>query len=88
MPGKITAGQIQCISISSGYVLTGATLLHDIAIGTDAGQVFTFQIGGSFSNLMPQPINPTMIYVSAVAFSPRYSADMTMLAVAADGHQR
>jgi len=84
---------IQCIAISSSYVLTGTTLLHDIAIGTAVwgsatGRVLTFQIGGAFSSWIDQKITINSITtadVSAVAFSPRYSADLTILAVASDG---
>jgi hypothetical protein len=93
IPNPTAGEEIQCITISSSYVLTGATLLHDIAIGTAVwgsakGRVLTFQIGSAFSNWIDQLLTvgtSTTADVSAVAFSPRYSADLTILAVASDG---
>ena len=81
--------KIQCITISSGY-LSGVTLLHDVAIGTadfsGAGHIQTLQIGGSFSSgWQPQgSVLTNLIDVSAVAFSPKYKDDPTILATASN----
>ncbi len=84
-PISLNPGEtIGCIAISNGYTSTSTTVLHDIAIGTGDGaghgHVFTFQMGGSFSNWSDQGLNTGDI--SAVAFSPRYQNDATILAVA------
>jgi hypothetical protein len=72
-------------------------LLHDIAIGTwdsvsvpPVGRVYTYQMGGTLSSWTDQSltINTTndpagnKIDISAVAFSPKYTSDATILAVA------
>ena len=84
--------KIQCIAISNGY-LSGTTLLHDIAVGTAIwnnaygnGHIWTSQIGATFSNWTNQNmiIGSQRADVSAIAFSPRYSANQTVLAVASD----
>ena len=91
----LTGDTIQCIAISNGYVLSGSAVLHDIAVGTAKwgdgagdGKVWTFQIGGAFPKWTDQKLIPGADLgadVSAVSFSPRYSADQTILAVASDG---
>ena len=84
-PIDLSGGTIQCIAISNGYTSGSNTVLHDIAIGTGdgtgTGYVFTFQMGGSFSNWSDQGLSRGD--VSSVAFSPRYQNDATILAVAA-----
>jgi hypothetical protein len=85
--------EIRCITISNGYLSSGSppVLLHDIAIGTadwvaDAGRICTLQMGGSFSTWIDQVLilSGTGPAVSAVAFSPKYSSDPTILATASD----
>jgi hypothetical protein len=80
--------QIQCIAISNGY-LSGSTLVHDVAIGTAQwdnvtgnGQVWTFQMGGSFSTWTNNNAGLPVADISAVAFSPSYKNDSTILAMA------
>jgi len=84
-------GIIQCIAISNGYRV-GADLYHDLAIGTAAwgdaittGQIWTLKVGKSFAGWQNQalifPGHPGA-EVSAIAFSPQYNSDSTILAVA------
>lgn len=85
-------GDIQCIAISNGY-REGADLFHDLAVGTaewgDAaatttGQIWTIKVGQSFASWQNQgltfPGHPGA-EVSAIAFSPQYISDSTILAV-------
>lgn len=80
------SGTIQCITISRAYSQNNA-LLWDMAIGTavwgagPAGQVWCIQIGGLVSGWKNQNITAE---VSAIAFSPNYVLDKTILVVASD----
>jgi len=81
-------GTIQCIAISKEHVTKGN---RDIAIGTAGwvdppiGQVLTLTVGTSFSSWIDQEIALTVgtVDVAAIAFSPNYKTDNTILAVAA-----
>ncbi len=83
-------GSIQCIAISNGY-REGADLYHDLAVGTAAwgdaittGQIWTVKVGKSFANWQNQALMFTGhpgAEVSAIAFSPQYISDSTILAV-------
>ncbi|TSA54598.1 MAG: hypothetical protein D4R38_02090, partial [Dehalococcoidia bacterium] len=83
---------IQCLAISNGYLGDGSDLYHDLAVGTAAwgdsttiGQVWTIKVGTSFASWQLQAL-PFTGYpgaeVSAIAFSPNYSKDFTILSVA------
>jgi hypothetical protein len=84
-------GTIQCIAISNGYPVA-STLVHDIAIGTadwgdtnTDGQIWVLQVGASFSGWQNQNLtisSHTGGEISAIAFSPGYNSDSTILAVA------
>jgi len=83
---------IQCMSISTGY-RSGSVLMHDIAVGTadwgdsdniTSGQIYTLQIGASFASWKNQSLaikGASGVEVSAIAFSPKYSSDKTILAI-------
>jgi hypothetical protein len=87
-------GTIQCVSISETYILSG-TNLWDVAIGTaiwnnntTEGQVWVLTTGGLLSTWQNQglAIAPaTAADVSAVAFSPNYRDDGTILVVGSTG---
>ena len=86
LPG---AEKIQCIAISNGYTSGSNTVLHDVAIGTAQwgsanGHIWTFQMGGSFSTWTNNNIDLPIADISAVAFSPRYKDDFTVLAMASN----
>jgi len=92
-PAAFTGGPtIQCVSISNGYLGDGSDLYHDLAVGTadwgnntTTGQIWTVKVGASFASWQPQALSfPGYpgAEVSAVAFSPNYSKDFTILAVA------
>ena len=84
-------GTIQCIAISNGYPVA-SNLVHDVAIGTadwgdntTTGQIWVLQVSASFGGWRNQ--NLTLFSapgaeVSAIAFSPGYNSDSTILAVA------
>jgi hypothetical protein len=84
--------QIQCIAISGTYIL-GGTNLWDVAIGTaiwgnnnTEGQVWVLTTGGSLSTWQNTnvTVDPSHIgaELSAIAFSPNYTDEGTILAVA------
>jgi hypothetical protein len=85
------SGSIQCVAISNGYIV-GSNLTHDIAVGTAQwgnattdGQIWTLQVGASFGGWRDQGLTfapAPGAEVSAIAFSPRYNSDLTILAVA------
>jgi photosystem II stability/assembly factor-like uncharacterized protein len=88
-------GEIQAIAISKEYTQDGKSY-WEIAIGTavwgdntTSGQVWVYQIGKSFSlwqdqelSVNPATPTPTNGEVSALAYSPGYPNDMTLLVVA------
>jgi len=86
------SGTIQCITTSTAYA--GASDPRwDIAIGTAAwgdvtstGQVWVFQLGGIASSWRNQNIivdpSHTGAEISAIAFSPKYKSDGTILVAA------
>jgi photosystem II stability/assembly factor-like uncharacterized protein len=89
------AGNIQAIAISKEYT-QGSKTYWEIAIGTavwgddtTSGQVWVYQIGRSFAPWLNQELTvdpdsptPTNGEVSALAYSPRYPDDLTILVVA------
>jgi photosystem II stability/assembly factor-like uncharacterized protein len=92
----LSGTEIQCITISSSYS-AGSALRNDVAIGTadwdsgDAsstteGQLWTLQVGGTTSAWKDQNITVdpgfTGAEVSAIAFSPNYDSDGTILVAA------
>ena len=95
-PAAITGDPtIQCIAISNGYIneSQGADLFHDLAIGTaawgdnTAGQIWTVQVGNSIPSWKNDnlTISGAPADISAIAFSPKYKDDSTILAVASTG---
>ena len=84
---------VQCIAISNGYKGDGSDLYHDLAVGTaawgdntttGAGQIYSAKVGKSIPNwgndnltIFGAPVD-----ISAIAFSPKYKDDSTILAVA------
>jgi hypothetical protein len=81
-------GTIQCITISRAYSPDNKSRYWDIAIGTAIwgngatdGQIWTIQVGG-MSAWKNQ--NMTAADISAIAFSPNYALDGTILVVASD----
>jgi photosystem II stability/assembly factor-like uncharacterized protein len=91
-PPVVSGGPtIQCIAISNGYLGNSSDLYHDLAVGTAAwgdtaasGQIWTVQVGKSIPSWQLQyPSNGVPgADVSAIAFSPKYKDDSTILAVA------
>jgi photosystem II stability/assembly factor-like uncharacterized protein len=91
-------GKIQAIAISKEYT-EDSKKLREIAIGTavwgdntTSGQVWVYQIGKSFAPWLNQELTvapgsptPTNGEVSALAYSPRYPDDLTILALASTG---
>jgi len=88
-------GDIQAIAISKEYT-QGVKTYREIAIGTavwgdntTSGQVWVYQIGRSFAPWLNQElkVSPSQLggEVSALAYSPRYPDDLTMLVVASTG---
>lgn len=83
---------IQCIAISNGYLGDGSILYHDLAVGTAAwgdstiaGKVWTIKVGTSYAGwqLQDSPLLATTAAdISAIAFSPNYSKDFTILCIA------
>jgi photosystem II stability/assembly factor-like uncharacterized protein len=89
------AGDIQAIAISEEYTQDGKSF-REIAIGTaewgdddTSGQVWVYQIGKSWAPWQNQEltVDPSHIggEVSALAYSPDYADDMTILVVASTG---
>jgi hypothetical protein len=88
-------GEIQAVAISKEYS-QGSKTYWEIAIGTavwgddaTSGQVWVYQIGKSFSlwrnqelTVDPDSPTPTNGEVSALAYSPRYPDDLTLVVVA------
>jgi len=85
-------GDIQMIAISEEYIQDSKSF-REIAIGTaiwgddtTSGQVWVYQIDGSWAQWLNQEItvDPFCIggEVSALAYSPRYPDDLTLLVVA------
>jgi photosystem II stability/assembly factor-like uncharacterized protein len=90
------SNKIQTIAISKGYN-QGSKSFREIAIGTadwgndtTSGQVWVYQVGKSWApwqnqglSFDPDPLNPaTGGEVSALAYSPGYPNDMTILVIA------
>jgi hypothetical protein len=96
VPGLVD--KIQAIAVSKEYT-QGSKKLREIAIGTaewgdntTSGQVWVYQIGKSFAPWLNQELTvapgsptPTNGEVSALAYSPRYPDDLTILALASTG---
>ena len=94
LPALALNERIQCIAISKTYPI-GSDNLRDVAIGTAIwgngitdGQLWVLTIGGTASTwhntnitVDPDPAHPHA-EVSAIAFSPDYADDGTILAVA------
>lgn len=85
-------GTIQAIAISKEYI-QGSKSLREIAIGTaewgndtTSGQVWVYQIGKSYSPWLNQELTVDLSHiggeVSALAYSPDYPDDMTILVAA------
>jgi hypothetical protein len=87
-------GTIQCIAVSTTFT-SGSDVVCDIAIGTavwgdllttTTGQVWVLRMGGTASSWQNTNITVDPLHigaeVSAIAFSPNYTDDGTILAVA------
>ncbi|MFC2002103.1 hypothetical protein ACFLUZ_06365, partial [Chloroflexota bacterium] len=89
------AGTIQAITISEQYT-EGEETLRDIAIGTavwnnntTTGEVWVFQLGKSVPSWQDQSLTVDPSHeggeVSAIAFSPNYRSDNTIIVIASTG---
>jgi hypothetical protein len=99
VPVSSLRGTIQAIAISEEYT-QGSKSFWEIAIGTadwgndtTSGQVWVYQIGKSWTpwqnqnlTIDPDSPDPTGGEVSALAYSPHYADDMTILVVASSGN--
>jgi photosystem II stability/assembly factor-like uncharacterized protein len=99
VPSLDLEGTIQAIAISKEYT-QGSKSFREIAIGTavwgdddTSGQVWVRQIGKSWMSWQDQDLSidldspdPTGGEVSALAYSPNFRSDMTILVVASTGN--